>query len=645
MGKPYKVELLNLIQTYQWSLEIPIEKICSFVNESYNKPLLSVGSGGSLTAAYMAALLHQRIGMISKAVTPLELFSSGKTLRNCSVFILTAGGSNADILSAFTFAAISEPRHLIALCMKKDSPLAILAREYRYTNCIDYDLPSGKDGFLATNSLLATLTILIRSYQKFIPDSLTLPQSISSYLDNYEEISVLAGGILDKDTLVVLYGSWGLPIAIDAESKFTEAALAHIQIADYRNFAHGRHHWLAKRGEEVGVVALITPEEKKIAEKTLDLLPKKIPTIKLITDKTGPVGSLDLFVKMLHLVYLVGKDRSIDPGKPGVPSFGRRIYNLRFSRNNKNISLPRGIDKRGAIAIARKCGYNPLSEMKAEELEFWKNAYLKFIQKFEGVTFGTVVFDYDGTLCDPSERYSGPPEEIGWELVRLLNGGIIIGIATGRGKSVRTDLQNLIPKKHWGQVVIGYYNGSDIALLNEEECPDKVSPLDPSLRIIKNFIDNHPIFGRIAKYECRPKQITVEPQHGTYLEMIKSVLIDIIAKNKVSSVQVLESSHSIDVIAPGVSKLHLVSACEKAAKKVGKSGIALCIGDKGKWPGNDYELLSTPYSISVDTVSPDPESCWNLSQSGHRGVQATIHYLKSLVIFGSSGLVFSLKRE
>jgi hypothetical protein len=56
----------------------------------------------------------------------------------------------------------------------------------------------------------------------------------------------------------------------------------------------------------------------------------------------------------------------------------------------------------------------------------------------------------------------------------------------------------------------------------------------------------------------------------------------------------------------------------------------LCIGDKGHWPGNDCDILSTPYSLSVDEVSPDPKSCWNLAPAGHRCVQATDDYLRAL---------------
>jgi hydroxymethylpyrimidine pyrophosphatase-like HAD family hydrolase len=629
----YEIELRNLSQTYEWALKVPIEQLCYFVNASHDLPLVAVGSGGSLTAACMAALLHQKVGMMSKGVTPLDFISTEKTIQDTSVLIMSAGGRNTDILSAFRFAATSEPRQLMAFCMRTESSLAILSKKFRYACLLDFDLPSGKDGFLATNSLLAFIVILIRAYKESFGEDYTFQQNLPYIDENYEELKGLAHPLLDKKTLIVLYGGWGFPVAIDAESKFTEAALSNIQIADYRNFAHGRHHWLAKRGAETGIIALITPNERRIAQRTLDLLPENIPSLQITTDKTGPIGGLELLVKMLCLVYLVGNVRGIDPGMPRVPTFGRRIYNLRLSLNSEHPSHY-GMDQKERIAIIRKSKSSSLANMKVEDLEYWKKAYRAYIQRIEQTTFGAAAFDYDGTLCDPKERYRGLSNEIGQELVRLLRGGIVLGVATGRGKSVRTDLQRLIPKKHWEKVLIGYYNGSDIAFLEDQDHPDKTSPPHTSLQLIKDSLEGNQQFHRLAKYEFRPKQITVEPGNAAFWKMTRAILLNIVTKTKVSGIQVLESSHSIDVLAPGVSKRDLVLACEEVAKKIGNPRVAFCIGDRGEWPGNDYEFLSTPYSVSVDTVSPDPDSCWNLSQAGHRGVQATLGYLKSLHIEG-----------
>jgi hypothetical protein len=46
----------------------------------------------------------------------------------------------------------------------------------------------------------------------------------------------------ERRTTVVLHGPATRVGAIDLESKFTEAALGNLQVADWRNFAHGRHH-------------------------------------------------------------------------------------------------------------------------------------------------------------------------------------------------------------------------------------------------------------------------------------------------------------------------------------------------------------------------------------------------------------------
>src|SRR5262249_32606828 len=89
------------------------------------------------------------------------------------------------------------------------------------------------------------------------------------------------------------------------------------------------------------------------------------------------------------------------------------------------------------------------------------------------------------------------------------------------------------------------------------------------------------------------------------------------------------SSHSIDVIFGNARKTAVVDAVRKW---VGASWDApvLRIGDKGRWPGNDTELLDDPFGLSVDEVSPSPENCWGLSPRGILGVQATLYYIARL---------------
>ena len=81
--------------------------------------------------------------------------------------------------------------------------------------------------------------------------------------------------------------------AIDIESKLTEAALANSLLADFRNFGHGRHHWFDKKRKNSAIIALVSPEEKELADKTIAQLPKDIPVLQLTTTKTGAAATIE----------------------------------------------------------------------------------------------------------------------------------------------------------------------------------------------------------------------------------------------------------------------------------------------------------------------------------------------------------------
>jgi len=630
MGKSYETEMCRLNDTYEWALSAPIEGFTSFVGESLSLPLVAVGSGGSLTAAHFASLLHQEKGQVSKAVTPLEFSYSKKTLLDSSVLMLTAKGNNRDILSAFKFAATAEPRQLMAICMRRQSRLSLFSHKYNYVRVFDFELPTGQDGFLATNSLLAFATILIRAYGSFLPN-ISLPQSFSStsdWIHRCEDYSLRLAG---TSAYAVLHGYWGSPVAIDLESKFTEAALGHVQVADYRNFAHGRHHWLAKH-EDTAVIALTLPKDKIVAKRTLALLPRNIPSIELTTELNGPAGTLDLLIQAMHLVGTLGKLRNIDPGRPGVPKFGRDIYHLRSPVLSRlgTLTKPQGTDSLGITAILRKTKCLFLSDLNAEELDYWGTAYRMFKRKLGKTLFGAIVFDYDGTLCSADDRYRGLSPEVAAQLIRLLRGNLTVGIATGRGKSAKVALRNAIPSDYWGRIIVGYYSGSDIALLDDDTHPDKSGPMDPKLEAVRNIIASDHYLSAIRNIDYTPKQVTIQAQGFSDWLTIKEIANSLAHMKEAQGVQIWESDHSLDILAPSVSKLNIVEDCQAMARKRGNLPSVLCIGDKGRWPGNDFELLTATFSLSVDTVSTSPETCWNLAHPGFRGTQALLQYLSCI---------------
>lgn len=636
MGKPFKRELELVETTYQWACRQDLDMLTAFVLAGYGEPLVAIGSGGSLSAASYAARLHELTGGIAKSITPFEFVASGTAYRSANIVLLSASGRNPDILSAARYALTLEPKSVVVLSTQAESPLADLAKKHARLRFTSYSVPAGKDGFLATNSLVLFITLLFRAYSSALSTCGALPEYFSSTVPSalYEQ----AASLLPRQTWAVLYGHWGYPAAVDLESKMTEAALGRALISDYRNFGHGRHHWFAKRASESAIVAMIGGDDEGIAEKTLSVLPPEIPVLRLTTPENGPASTLRFLGDILHLVGALGDAREIDPGRPGVPPFGRKIYRLRPPHSDLLARRPKGMNRTQAAAILRKSGLSSFEEFTADELAYWRGAYRSFKKRLEGTRFATLVLDYDGTLCSPFRRFHGLGEKHAGELSRLLRHGAIIGIATGRGKSVRMDLQRVLAPDLWHRVVVGYYNGSDIGVLNDNKRPDKSRELDECLKIVDRAISRNHRIGRLASIEVRPDQITITPHDVARWRTIRDDVIDVVCGGDISGVRVLASSHSLDIVGKNASKLHVVDECKRlAAKLIAKDGdsvefAALAIGDRARWPGNDYELLSIPSSISVDTVSSDPDCAWNLNEPGDSGTEAALKILRRLEV-------------
>src|ERR1035437_4543083 len=221
MGKPFKKELEKVSEIYNWSLEQPKNDLLTYL-KSTEKPILIVGSGGSLSACHYLALILQNKGLFAKAITPLEVFYLKNSLNNCNIILLSASGKNTDMSFGFKLAVQFEPNCIVCICMKKNSPLAKLSSQFSNTKMIEYTILSGQDGFLATNSLIAFYSIIYHTVESDIQEkTITLDLKFNSLLDNFFNV-------ITKDyTLHVLYGGWGQSVAIDLESIATDAALGN----------------------------------------------------------------------------------------------------------------------------------------------------------------------------------------------------------------------------------------------------------------------------------------------------------------------------------------------------------------------------------------------------------------------------------
>lgn len=617
MGKPFNSELEKIPDTIKWAEEQDVLLLSRFLFvEGRQTPLVCIGSGGSLSACHYAAMLYkQRNGVLAQAMTPLQLMYSGKDiLRSSKLLFLSASGKNKDILNAIKYGVKYNEAGMMSLTLHKNNPTEELLEKYPKVLRWCEGIPSEKDGFLATNSLAATFTLLCKA-----ADFKVLGLQEGEYSKNRDF------DLARIQNFWVLYGATGEPVAWDIESKLTEAALGSALLSDYRNFGHGRHHWFAKKGEDSCIIALITPVERELAYKTIGCLPKNVPVIFIETEMETPAASIDMLLKAFRFVNDLGVARGIDPGKPGVPSYGRILYNLDyFKLTNRILPTEKTLD----VAVRRKLGPSGLEN--APLWEYYSEACQLFVKQLNKGKFTVVAFDYDGTLsaANHKSRYTNRLcDEIKDALLPLLENGVKIVVATGRGKSVGDSFKNTFDQKYWPLIKVGYYNGACLLALGEEDELKKwkKQPFDSELKTLSEELQRR-LPKVFIKYELSPRsqQLSIEEvQSASDAEVLYSTCCEIILDKHLKGIRVWRSSHSMDIVVyHKVSKLRVI---EDTAK-------TLCIGDYGSVEGNDYELLTCPASLSVDKVSKNAESCWNIAPAGMKGLDATLYYLSRLTV-------------
>jgi hypothetical protein len=619
MGKPFKEELKKLSETIRWAEQQDVTRLAQFLfAENKQIPLVCIGSGGSLSACHYAVQLYQqRNGVLAQAMTPLQLMYAGyNIIRSSKLLFLSASGKNKDILSAIKYGVKYNETGMMSLTLRKNNPTEELLEQYPKVQRWCENIPSEKDGFLATNSLLATFTLLCKA------------ACASKYQDSRFKLNDLQPETFNLNlsviqNFIVMYGATGEPVAWDIESKLTEAALGSALLSDYRNFGHGRHHWFDKRGENSCIIALVTPVERELAYKTIGCLPKSVPVIYIETELDGPQASIDMLLKAFRFVNDLGEARGIDPGKPGVPGYGRLLYNLNYYKLT-NCILP--AEKALDVAVLRKLGI-----AGRENVPLWvyySESCQRFVRQLNRGRFTTVAFDYDGTLSvsDRKSRFTnGLCDEIRDALMPLLENGVQIVVATGRGKSVGESFQESIDQKYWLQIKVGYYNGACLLTLGDEDELKKWKKqhFDSELKELEEELKLRlPAECVGYKFEERSLQLSIEGEMTqAESQLVYDTCREIIWDKQMKGIRVWRSSHSMDIVVyREVSKLRVIEDPEHT----------LCIGDYGTVEGNDYEMLTSKYSLSVDRVSKNTESCWNIAPSGMKGLDATLYYISRM---------------
>ena len=608
MGKPFKTELQALSKTYEFSKKVDICAFKQYILKHISSPFLVVGSGGSFAVAQVCALVINYLGGFAQAITPYELMEFSKGIHKDNVVLFSASGGNPDIINAYDFCKRMEVNSSFAICLSENSKLIELVKnKYKDQNYIELALPNGHDGFLAVNSTICAAMML----KKLIVPTDSKPFTMPVLPEEVKKC-------LFADSIIALGGRWTIPAISDFESKCTEAGLIKIMPADLRNFAHGRHHWIAKN-PNTSVICFVTKDEYELAKKTIGILPKTVSSCILLTNQDGISATLDLLFYVFLLVQQLGELKGIDPGKPGVPRFGSQLYRINYRLSTEaeasgilNSSIIKRMAKRKAFVENNN------------DLVTIENAAKEYLEKLSRTYFSGIVLDYDNTVIANNNTDDDIYRNCMNSICSFLEKGIKVCFATGRGKSIREQLLQFIPSDFATCTYIAYYNGATILPLNREltHISDCINPL---IQSIFDFITKS-LPGSQQLATLRNESLTYEA-NSSELNRIYNFIASELLRNRFSGVKLLKSDHSIDIISSQVSKRNAVVFM---SEKTG--GEILCIGDSGDEFGNDYELLDTTFSLSVNHVSMSLTNCWNISTLGISGPTATKEYFDKLLV-------------
>ncbi len=625
MGKPYSKELDAFDDTIRWAGRQDVETLKLFLNRWRGHHGVIVGSGGSYSSALVAALFRELAhNSPTSPVTPLEFLSLVGRLAPRTL-LLSAEGKNKDILAAAEAAASSDLASAV-LTLTSVNPLLLLASESGAARTFAFDMDWVKDGYLATNSMLA-MTLLL--YRSFFGDNafrdLLVYQLDSRRIASRRSALAVTGFFqrIGQGSLLVLYAASAKAFAVDLESKLSEAALATVQITDLRQFAHGRHLQLQLRSPTPGVVIAFAKSDRPLAEATAQLLPDPESSLMLELDgereEDIAVGGL---LDAMFVTEAVARRARHDPGQPVVPEFGRAIHAL----DPRFFLVARKTPDIVQLAMNRKSGNDALEN--SAEREDLRRAAESYRERLQVAKLKGLICDFDGTLCRAENRFNGMESAHVDQISKLARLGLSVAIASGRGDSLFSNLRTSIASDLHGAITVGYYSGSWISTLDQDFQQPEADP------------DFESLWQWLAKssyaYLCKPLadmshggQFSIRHASPTACARVSTAIRGWILETGRTGWRVFWSGHSVDVLNGSTSKRNVV---DYMAQHRGINSLTeiLRIGDCGDEFGNDFELLNQGLSLSCDLVSTDLRSCWNFAAAGNNQTEAAMSYLRGL---------------
>jgi hypothetical protein len=372
------------------------------------------------------------------------------------------------------------------------------------------------------------------------------------------------------------------------------------------------------------ILALTTCESEAVWLPIAAALPSEVRTERIDLDDGGRFANAVGIVQGLALVSRMGTIAGIDPGRPGRGEFAVPIYD-----SDALDRLARGLTPAVRHKASARLLHDPIDEGGVSLCLLGKAR----LHDLGGASFVAVALDYDGTVVPnlPKEARLGPPaKDVMDELVRMVEGGVGIGFATGRGHSAGVKLREALPERIHSRILMGYYNGAHVRMLDVDIRQDP-PPEDERVAEVASWIAGSGLLR--AGADIGPHRVQVTVDHTDVLEPARFAerLRDCPAVAD-GSVRIISSHHSFDVVPAGTTKLKIVEALVHQSGE--PAGAVLGIGDSGSPMGNDRELLSGRHSISVDSVCGSHQGSWTLFGADLQGPAALAKILRAATVTG-----------
>lgn len=641
---PYEVELEQLQASLDKALASAIEPLKQAISGASQASIIAVGSGGSFTVASLLCSLHEAYtGRVSRPITPLELICNPTLASTSPIFIFSAEGKNPDILEALQRARQYSSRAVHVITNRQDSPLMDLVRSMNDVTPHVFDLAQ-KDGYLATNSLALSASLIARAFGELdedgAPDFFRIADIRFDQLSLFEWLNSaaeFANEAVTRSSVIIVFSPRLRPIAEDLESRFAESALLFIQLADFRSFAHGRHLWLTERSKDTALLVITEPSVGGLWQDMRAQVPDEVATFEMPLNGSTPADLIAGLLGGMHLVSKVANAAGKNIAKPTISDLGRKLY---YAKLGELVPPPEEEEIRGEHSKYEVLGARWPSRRSSGKI---RRARLEAETSLESQKFRAVVFDYDGTLCSSNAVDTPPTEEICAHIRRLAEAGVMIGIASGRGGSIAERFEVIFEKAIWPKIRLGLYNGGWIGELGHR--PPTQSGLNDFLIHAKRVVTGLKSSGvpiHVIR-ENPPYQLSVRFQNGVSTQDMWFVVADAMKQSGLETGTILRSKHSVDILASGVSKSHVVANIVQR-DRIDPYEI-ITMGDLGAWPGNDASLLQHRFSLSVDLPSRRLDRGWKLAPRFKRDVDATLWYLNRMQTFGDGSFMLSLSGE